>query len=292
MSGSHVMQRVSVSFSIVAILVLAFSSLSAKANEVLLKTDFGAVKLQITPEGKVTGQYPDYRGKLVGQVQPDGSFAMLWLQQTSEVKCTYLRNGTSYWGTATFHPDGDSFTGEWAYCNRTPGSGGQWNGRVVSGAFMSKTKALDVSREQQYQAIRFEWGQAAARARNYQTLSLDFTCDGAEDRIVSTIGLDNPDGPFFQILAITNHTGEAIAESRFFSLSGDGGPKSFCSAPDMPMPLVTQGPLFERDEHYNMIGYDTDCTQSFVMDDGMCDRKWGFWSVQAIEGSHFQFFQN
>ena len=63
--------------------LLLFTPVSAVADSVSMSTDFGMVSLEIEPDGHVWGDYPDYKGDLVGSLKGDGVLDMVWVQPNS-----------------------------------------------------------------------------------------------------------------------------------------------------------------------------------------------------------------
>lgn len=100
-------------------------------------TDWGFMTLEIEEDGLTYGEYGDlssYAGEVEGWTT-QGTFDGWWLEDWSEVRCsTPLYEGTDlyYWGTVSFWFYEDYFEGTWAYCDNPPGSGGIWDGELLS----------------------------------------------------------------------------------------------------------------------------------------------------------------
>ncbi|MBF0342005.1 MAG: hypothetical protein HQL95_13740 [Magnetococcales bacterium] len=117
----------------VAIALLLLASGSAQAGERShWQTDFGPVKLRVESDGRVNGTYPDYQGTLEGDLD-NNRMDLYWYQPKSDVRCHRPKGGTHYWGRVHWRVSGNRLSGSWSYCDRSQGSGGQWNGHLTSG---------------------------------------------------------------------------------------------------------------------------------------------------------------
>lgn len=272
---------------------ILFSPLSATADSVRMTTDFGPVSLDVEPDGAVWGEYPDYKGQLVGKLTGDGLMDLVWLQPNSEMRCASARHGTRYWGTVRWKVSGDSVRGFWNYCDGPLSRDRAWNGSVLSGASaLAPAAPKPVSDIDVAQAVRFEWGQYAAGAGDYTALEADINCDGALDRIVYRTDRDNPDGPFFNVMGLAYWKGELLTDSLSLGFNTDDE-LSVCSMEGAPGPEVVAGDLsFEKEELLNMTGFNGLCGREIRIDDGMCDSTWLFWSNETVTEGHFVTFRN
>lgn len=94
------------------------------------QTDFGPMSLQ-TSGNRVRGNYPQYEGRIVGEIDRRGDLRGYWIQPQAKMRCRSEREGSLFWGTLTLRDiGGNAFTGEYAYCDEPYGSGGRWNGQL------------------------------------------------------------------------------------------------------------------------------------------------------------------
>lgn len=275
-----------------ALSLLLAAVVPALAAEMTLNTDFGPVSLEIDPDGAIYGDYPNYQGELVGKVTAEGGMELTWLQPNSEVRCDEPRHGTYFWGRVAWAFQDGQALGGWAYCDAPVGSSGAWNGQVIAfdDGGLDDLAPEAVSDADMHGMIRYQWGQIGAQSR-YDELVADINCDGAPDRIVSRVNLDNPDGPFFEVLAMAYHKGELISDMLTFTMSGDND-LSVCSGPEQPAPMVELWEPLESGEVLDMTGYEGLCATPLRVDDGMCDAHWLFWSDEPITEGHFVTYRN
>ncbi len=279
-------------FSVALTAALLFTPWAASADSVSMTTDFGSVSLEVEPDGHVWGDYPDYKGDLVGSLKDGGVLDMVWIQPNSEKKCDRARLGSRFWGRVRWKISGDSVAGFWNYCDDKLRRDRPWNGTIVSGASAFASAApQSVSDAEMAKAVRVEWGQYASRSGDYTALKADINCDGAPDRIVYRMDLDNPDGPFFKIMGLAYHKGELLSDTLSFGVNNDTQ-MSVCTMDGAPGPKVVAGDRFETDEVLNMTGYGGLCGRAVRIDDGMCDSTWLFWSDDPITEGHFVTFRN
>jgi hypothetical protein len=264
----------------------------AAADSVTLTTDFGRVSLEVEPDGKVWGDYPNYQGELVGALTPQGGLDMVWIQPKSEMRCDSERYGSRFWGIVRWKISGDAVKGLWNYCDAPLRSGHPWNGTILAGAEAFALAApqavsdMDVER-----AVRFEWGQHASGSGDFRTVKADINCDGAADRVVYRMDHDNPDGPFFTVMGLAYAKGELLSDSLSFGVNSDTE-LSVCAMDGAPGPEVSADQRFESDEVVTMTGYNGLCGRAVRVDDGMCDSTWLFWSDEMITEGHFVTFRN
>lgn len=109
---------------------------SAQAAEVssTWSTEFGKLDMTVTDGLRVSGTYPDYRGRVRGTLSESGEIYVYWLQPESGVRCQTEVYGTYYWGIVLWdvQANGD-LEGRWSYCDEAIGTQGTWNGRLTAG---------------------------------------------------------------------------------------------------------------------------------------------------------------
>ncbi|MEM7427972.1 MAG: hypothetical protein AAF441_17910 [Pseudomonadota bacterium] len=82
-------------------------------------TNYGPIDMTARSDG-FTGTYA-YKGLpavLAGKLRGDGTYRVVWVQETSEVECLEVKQGSPYWGTARFIFQGNTFNALWNYCDR------------------------------------------------------------------------------------------------------------------------------------------------------------------------------
>lgn len=151
-------------------------------------------------------------------------------------------------------------------------------------------KADPVSSAQFYSKMRVQGGQPARNYR-HQMLIGDFTCDGVFDRIAGWVDLDNPEGPFFALLFVTNHGAKAQSELRYIPFE-QSEQFALCIYDDTAPPVLSWQE--NSIEYMNEIIGDGDlCNIAVRVDDFMCDAPQFFWSEKPDEsGEHWMFFRN
>lgn len=198
-------------------LPLALFCADARAGEKnsLWATDYGEVTLTVADDGKVTGSYLDYDGRLLGELIGD-EVSATWIQPTSEKRCDRPLLGSFYWGTVKWKvADTGLMTGVWSYCSNSLGSDGVWNGRLLTGRLSASIAALDpvvanlptrpnrpVS-DQDVLAMFERYVGPKAEIIKAQQLSGDFTCDGVADRALGYLDTQAPDAPEYVVLMVT-----------------------------------------------------------------------------------------
>ena len=100
-------------------------------------TDDGLMKLMQGPDMWVRGFYyfdnQEVKGRVTTRYIKKDNRKILsgyWVQDESPQRCDYSRYGSYYWGRLTFDFQGDSFTGEWGFCDGKPQS--NWNGKLTN----------------------------------------------------------------------------------------------------------------------------------------------------------------
>ncbi|MBX2829656.1 MAG: hypothetical protein KTR23_00520 [Rhodospirillales bacterium] len=147
-----------------------------------------------------------------------------------------------------------------------------------------------VSSAQFYSEMRIQGGQ---QARNYrhQMLTGDFTCDGVFDRIAGWVDLDNPEGPFFAMLFVTNHGGKAQSELRYIPFE-QSEQFALCIY-DETAPPVMSWQENSLEFMAEVVGDEKLCNFAIRVDDFMCDAPQFFYSEKtAGNDDHWLFFRN
>ncbi|MCC9624314.1 hypothetical protein LPB41_21745 [Thalassospira sp. MA62] len=151
-------------------------------------------------------------------------------------------------------------------------------------------KTDPVSSAQLYREMRIQGGQYASSYR-HQMLTGDFTCDGVVDRIAGWVDLDNPEGPFFAMLFVTNHGGTDHSEMRLIPFE-QSEQFALCIYDDTAPPVMSwqeNSPEFME----QVVGDGDMCNFSIRVDDFMCDAPQFFYSEKPAEnGDHWMFFRN
>ena len=75
--------------------------------------------------------------------------------------------------------------------------------------------------------VRVQWGQYA-NPENVRLIRGDMNCDGVEDQVGARVNLDNPDGPFFDILVFTQIDGNPYSETVSLPYSGSSEHFGIC----------------------------------------------------------------
>ncbi|MAZ32952.1 MAG: hypothetical protein CMO06_07375 [Thalassospira sp.] len=141
-----------------------------------------------------------------------------------------------------------------------------------------------------YREMRIQAGQYAARNR-HQVLVGDFTCDDINDQIVGWVDRDNPEGPFFDVLMVTNHKGQAHSELKQIPFA-QSEQYALC-IDDKTAPPVMSWQVNDPEYMRDVIGNGDLCNIAVRVDDFMCDAPQFFWSEKPGEsGEHWMFFRN
>ena len=282
---------------ILSMAVFLISTLPVLAQNLSFKSDFGAMQMNISDPQKITGNYPNYKGRLWGRLEAGQTLNMVWMQPSSEKKCQSAYDGTHYWGRVVWKISGNSLKGKWAYCQDTLGSGGKWHAQLTSGnmATLTKPPSTAVTEMDIAKFLQFQYGSRGPGGKPTK-LRADFTCDNQADVLMTHVNQDHPDGPFFDIMMLSRGTGKLIEQS--FNLDFGDGQYSLCQGPGGPdIQVKIIGPL-EMDEVYNMTGYEGFCGKVIMIDDGMCDSHFLLWSDKGVidnetnEKTHIVHFRN
>jgi hypothetical protein len=77
--------------------------------------------LAVTQSGSnVNMHYPKRSGRVIGQLRGN-IFDGYWIQDFSGRRCSNSRDSSSFWGRIILTFNGDSYTGNWGYCDEAPG---------------------------------------------------------------------------------------------------------------------------------------------------------------------------
>jgi len=75
---------------------------------------------------RISGSYPQDNGEIVGTMQHD-TLHGYWIEDNSAQRCATPQNGRYFWGKIQLHFTGNSFSGQWGYCNDRPSK--NWTGQ-------------------------------------------------------------------------------------------------------------------------------------------------------------------
>lgn len=150
----------------------------------------------------------------------------------------------------------------------------------------------DVAETDFWQAAQTEWGQSVPPA-NVQVLNQDITCDGAADYVAAHIDRDNPDGPHFDLIVVTNHGGVLYKEAVSLPFTGASEQFGLCGTPgETPDPQVVIEEFWSGDALAERGILDV-CGTPVAVVDGMCDSPRFFWTdVSKVGSSHLIFHRN
>jgi hypothetical protein len=267
----------------------------------LWDSDFGTLELTVTPEGRVTGVYPDYSGTFRGALNPDTrTISGFWMQPKSEVKCDKARSGTVYWGRVTWEiSSAEELFGKWSYCDQPEGASGVWEAWLEGGspiladagsapAPAASSAGGGVEEGMMWEAARYSWGTSMIPT-NVTMIKGDVTCDGVEDGVITYLDLDNPDGPFLDVTVY--QTGADFEMMPYVALPFDRGTQdSFCGeARSIPAEIVD----VELEGALQLTGQGPPlCSKGIRFEDGMCDDLWLFAMPKAGGGVDMVFGRN
>lgn len=106
------------------------SPLGLATNKSVWVTKFGELTLVEHANGKITGNYNDWEGKITGTLY-GLKLHGYWIEDKPDVPCATERDGSKYWGRLIFRFDEDvtNFTGRWGYCETAIES--EWSGKRI-----------------------------------------------------------------------------------------------------------------------------------------------------------------
>ena len=96
------------------------------------KTYVGTVNFSCSSSGSCVGRYrgegDGQPARVVGRISSSGVLNGVWVEASSNKKCTKKRHGSFYWGRVyfRFNSSRSSWSGSWSYCGASPSS--SWNG--------------------------------------------------------------------------------------------------------------------------------------------------------------------
>ena len=111
------------------------------------------------------------------------------------------------------------------------------------------------------------------------------------DRIAGWVDLDNPDGPFFALLFVTNHGAKDRSEIRYIPFQ-QSEQFALCVFDETAPPVLSWQ---ENSTEYmaEVMGDADMCNFAIRVDDFMCDAPQFFYSEKPDEnGDHWMFFRN
>jgi len=150
--------------------------------------------------------------------------------------------------------------------------------------------AVPVTANDLYREMRIQVGQYAVQNR-HQVLVGDFTCDDINDQIVGWVDRDNPEGPFFDVLMVTNHKGQAHSELKQIPFA-QSEQYALC-IDDKTAPPVMSWQVNDPEYMRDVMGDGDLCNVAVRIDDFMCDAPQFFWSDKpSDDGQHWLFFRN
>ncbi|NGZ25563.1 MAG: hypothetical protein G8345_01590 [Magnetococcales bacterium] len=278
------------------------------------QSDFGPLSLTVENDVDVSGSYPKFQGTLEGFLSSEGNLEMTWFQPTSEVRCQEKKERTYYWGRVIWQVlPGGILKGKWSYCNATPGSGGKWNAKLVSGAAIEKmvgvhepppvpaptgkrmvsapTKAamnasmapaaMEVKKEEVMEEIRFQWGQNV-NLKQVKFMAVDFTCDKVTDQIAVRANLDSPEGHALDLLVITRDGNNRFAD--VLSV----GESNLCVDLTKQLPSVSIEDVGSAGS-LNMVGPGV-CSRAIRVGGSECSPYYFFWMHKPKGNTHFTYY--
>jgi len=140
----------------------------------------------------------------------------------------------------------------------------------------------DTLRLQLLEDARVEWGQNFFPGM-VTVYHKDVTCDGQADYVASYANLDNPDGPFFNILIVTEHEGEPRTDSLSLPFTGATEQYGLCQRDGITYADIKfdEWPQEEIDEILEGANV---CSTAVEAVDTICDSPRFFWSNEAAVG--------
>lgn len=261
----------------------ALAANPATAETSSWETNFGQLHLTMNTGDRVTGVYPDFQGRFMGELDREtGAIGGYWLQPRSETRCSTEMMGTPFWGRVVWWLlPGGVLTGQWSYCDAPVGTGGGWNGGLQAGVHPLDVATLEEGPlppdehlpPRAMEPARFLWGPEVDPAR-LEAREADVTCDGRPDVVLQYLDLDAPDGPFLTIAV--HQPGRNLEEISVVWLEFDSAAyTALCGQPRLVSMDIMQ---IEPESVLDLTGYTSPpvCIQGIALDDTMCDRVWLF----------------
>lgn len=300
---SHILAR-SVWLSAVSGVLFALP-LHAQENFARYDSDFGPLALVISEgDGAVTGEYPEYNGRIAGHHDDDsGVIEATWIQAQSEVKCDHDRNGSDYWGRVTWElDDQQNLSGRWAFCDQPMVHA--WNAQKLSGQLFraaeedqaagqpaTEEDAADVTEPDLYGVLRQQWGQYA-HLSEHQIIAGDFTCNGAEERVIGWHDLDNPEGPFYRVMLVVRGAGGEL-EGHTVTLVPDGEGMDGLQSLQGELDVMLAAEEISREALAEILpGHEGVCPRAIRIEDGLTDAIRLFWNPDENAEQALIFFRN
>jgi hypothetical protein len=84
---------------------------------------------QSVPKALTADTYEEDNGEVLGSLEAGSGNVLVgyWIEDQSASSCDEPKNGRDHWGRFRLVFTGDSFTGDWGYCDGELVSG--WNGK-------------------------------------------------------------------------------------------------------------------------------------------------------------------
>lgn len=283
--------------------LLLISPLCAQEHFARYESDFGPLALVVSEEsGEVTGEYPNYSGRVAGRYDDDARvIEATWIQAQSEVRCDRAHDGAHRWGRVSWELDaGHDLNGRWAFCEQPLDHA--WTARKLSGRLFrpvadaqgtseDSAGTEEVTEPDAYGVLRQQWGQYA-HLSEHQIISADFTCNGAVERAIGWHDLDNPEGPFYRVMLVVRGPG-GEPEGHTVTLVPDGegqdGLQSLQGELDV---RLTAEEASDKALAEMLPGWEGVCPRAIRIDDGLTDAIRLFWNPKAGADQALMFFRN
>ena len=153
----------------------------------------------------------------------------------------------------------------------------------------------NVSETQLYEELRVQWG-TEYYSTEFDLISGDVTCDEAQDFVVSRKYFDNPDGPLFQVLIISNHRQEATSGTTVsLGFRGASQQIGLCVSPQgiVDMPIVTEIEEWSDQELEDVFGNSEGiCSRAISISDLLCDTNHLFFLSGSTTDSDHRFLHH
>ncbi|MGM0560715.1 MAG: hypothetical protein ACQETX_06585 [Pseudomonadota bacterium] len=250
--------------------------------------------------GDVTGEYPNYSGRIVGRYDDDANvIEATWIQAQSEVRCERDRSGSHHWGRVTWELDAaHDLSGRWAFCDQPQAHA--WNAQKLSGQLFRAAEegqptieegTADVTEPDLYGVLRQEWGQYA-HLSEHQIIAADFTCNGAVERAIGWHDLDNPEGPFYRVMLVVRDPG-GEPEGHTVTLVPDSEGQDGLQSLQGELDVMLTAEEVPDDALTEMLpGRSGVCPRAIRIEDGLTDAIRLFWNPDEGADQALIFFRN
>lgn len=283
--------------------LLLLSPLCAQENFARYDSDFGPLALVISEaNGEVTGEYPDYSGRVIGRYDDEANvIEATWIQAQSEVRCDRDRNGSHHWGRVSWELDAEhDLSGRWAYCEQPLDHA--WNARKISGRLFRPVEDAqgrsedsagteEITEPDVYGVLRQQWGQYA-HLSEHQIIAADFTCNGTVERAIGWHDLDNPEGPFYRVMLVVRGA-EGEPEGHTVTLVPDGAGQDGLQSLQGELDVMLTAEEVSDDALAEILpGRDEVCPRAIRIEDGLTDVIRLFWNPEEGAEQALIFFRN